>query len=66
MPRRQPYADGQSDFLEPTVKILAAIALIWLVCMAIGAVFSIIGKIIWVAILLSLIAVAWGFLSNKT
>jgi hypothetical protein len=46
------------------MKILAAIALIWLVCMAIGAAFSIIGKIIWVAILLSLIAAAWGVLKK--
>lgn len=47
------------------MKILAAIALIWLVCMAIGAAFSIIGKIIWVAILLTLIAAVWGFMTRR-
>lgn len=47
------------------MKILAAIALIWLVCMAIGATFSILGKVIWVAILLSLIAVVWGVLKKE-
>ncbi len=46
------------------MKILAAIALIWLVCMAIGAAFSILGKIIWVAIPLSLIAAVWGFMQK--
>ncbi len=47
------------------MKILAAIALIWLICLAIGATFSILGKVIWVAILLSLIAAAWGFLKKQ-
>ncbi len=47
------------------MKILAVIALIWLVCMAIGAAFSIISKIIWVAILLSLIAAVWGFMQKR-
>ena len=46
------------------MKILAAIALIWLVCMAIGAAFSILGKVIWVAILLTLIAGVWGFMKR--
>ena len=47
------------------MKIIAVIALIWLVCMAIGAAFSIIGKIIWVAILLSVIAAVWGFVQKR-
>ena len=47
------------------MKILAAIALIWLICMAIGAAFSIIGKVVWVAILLSLIAMVWGVLKRE-
>ena len=47
------------------MKVLAAIVLIWLVCLLIGAAFKILGSIIWVAILLSLIAAVWGYIDKK-
>jgi hypothetical protein len=46
------------------LKILAAIALIWLVCLVIGASFHILGSINWVAVLLTVIGVVYGFLNK--
>jgi hypothetical protein len=46
-------------------KILAAILVIWLVCLAIGAGFHILGQIIWLAIVLSLISVAIGWFNRS-
>lgn len=46
------------------MKILAAIALVWLVCLAIGAAFGILGKIIWLAVLATAIGAAWKILQK--
>ena len=47
------------------MKILGTIVLIWLICLAIGAGFGILGKIVWLAILLSAIAAVYGFIKRE-
>ena len=42
------------------MKAIGTIVLIWLVCLLIGAVFKILGTVIWIAILLSIIAAVYG------
>ena len=44
------------------MKLIALIVLIWLICLLVGTSFGILGKVIWIAILASLIAAVWGYL----
>lgn len=46
------------------MKVLAAIALIWLLFALIGSIFGVLGKVIWIAILLSIIVALWGYLKR--
>lgn len=43
------------------MNLIALIAVVWFLCLAVGAVFGILGKIIWLAILVSLISLFWGY-----
>lgn len=47
------------------MKIFAIIALIWLVCLLVGASFKILGTVIWIAILLSIIAAVYGYIKRE-
>lgn len=47
------------------MKILATILLIWLLCLAIGAAFGVLGKIIWLAILLTVISAVYGYIKRN-
>ena len=50
------------------MKVLAAwILLIWVLTLLGGAVFGVLGKVIWIAILATVIAVIWQYIEkNKT
>lgn len=47
------------------MKILAYIALIWLVCLTLGAGFGVLGEIIWFAILLTGVIALYQFLKQE-
>jgi hypothetical protein len=45
--------------------LIAVIALVWVLCLAIGATFGIIAKIIWIAILFTVASAIWHFIRGK-
>ena len=47
------------------MKLLAWILIIWLACLIAGSVFGILGKVIWIAILASIIAALWEWLKRS-
>jgi hypothetical protein len=46
------------------MKVLAVIILIWLLFLFVGSVFGILGKLIWIAVLATVIAAVWGYLKK--
>ena len=46
------------------MKLIAMIVLVWLVCLLAGAVFGVLGKVIWIAILASVIAAIWHYINK--
>lgn len=44
------------------MKILAMIALVWLIILALGAVFGILGKLIWLGVLITVIVFIMDFI----
>jgi hypothetical protein len=48
------------------MKVLAAILLIWLLFLVIGSVFGVLGKLIWIAVLCTIIVAIWGYLKRSS
>jgi hypothetical protein len=46
------------------MRILAILALIWVVILVLGTAFSILGKLIWLGVLLSVLAGIWSFVKR--
>lgn len=47
------------------MKLLAILALIWVLCLVVGAAFGVLGKIIWLAVLLSIAGAIWHFIQGR-
>lgn len=46
------------------MNVLAIIVLIWAAWLLIGSIFGMLGKLIWIAILLTVICAAWRYLTR--
>lgn len=46
------------------MKLLATLLVIWLVCLLVGASFGILGKVIWIAVLATLIGALWKYIKR--
>ena len=47
------------------MKILGYILMVWLACLAVGAFFGILGKVIWFAVLVTVILGIWKYVEDK-
>jgi hypothetical protein len=46
--------------------LLALVALVWVICLAVGAAMGIILKVIWFAVLFTIASAIWYFIKGKT
>jgi len=51
--------------MSSIMKVIAAIVLVWLVCLLIGAAFGVLGKLIWIAILGTAVAAIYGYIKRN-